>query len=74
MKIIAEMLAEAVEECITCEGSGRRQPPGYALSVGCIDCRGTGKALTEQGYALVEFMDRWLGPKYASNDHGHSLY
>lgn len=74
MGIIAQLLAETVEECVTCDGSGRRKPSGYALSVGCVDCRGTGQMLTEQGHALVEFMDRWLAPKFAQSDHGHTLY
>ena len=74
MKIITELLAEAVEECITCDGTGRRKPSGYALSVGCVDCRGGGKMLTTEGHALVEFLETWLGHKYAEADHGHSLH
>lgn len=74
MKIIAELLAEAVETCITCDGSGRRKPTGYALSVGCMDCRGTGNMLTNEGHALIEFMERWMAHKFAEADHGHSLH
>ena len=74
MKLIRELLAEAVETCTTCDGSGRRQPPGYRLSVGCADCRGTGNMLTDEGIELVEFLHLWLAPKFAEVDHGHSLH
>lgn len=79
MKIIAELLAEAVEECLTCDGSGWRVPPtpgveGSWNARHCLDCGGHGKALTTEGYALVEFATLWLAPKFADTDHGHSLH
>ena len=76
MKIIAELLAEAVEECITCGGTGWRFPPINPSGWGthCVDCRGNGKALTTEGWALVEFLELWLGRKFAEADHGHSLH
>lgn len=74
VKIIAELLAEAVETCVTCDGNGWRKPPGNIHPVGCPDCRGNGNMLSDSGHELVEFMTRWLQPKFSERDHGHSLH
>lgn len=73
MKVIREILAEAVEPCITCPGTGWITS-GRGGRLWCVDCKGTGQMLTEDGHALVEFLMRWIGPKFAEADHGHSLH
>jgi DnaJ-class molecular chaperone len=75
VKIIAALLAEAVETCATCDGNGfLSKPSGYPSQVRCPKCGAKGRVLTTEGHKLVEFVTLWLGPKFADRDHGHSLH
>ena len=77
MKIIAELLAEATEECVTCGGVGYYPAPTPYMANRqrwCIDCRGRGLMLSDDGRALVEFAAMWLAPHFAETDHGHGLH
>lgn len=69
MKIIREMLAEAVESCDRCVDGWLSSTQGGAW---CTYCLG-GEVLTTEGYELVDFLAKWLAPKFAEADHGHTL-
>jgi hypothetical protein len=70
VKIIPELLAEAVEDCITCDGSGHLEPPTASTVRWCYHCLG-GVVLTTEGHQLVDFLTKWLTPKFAEVDHFH---
>jgi hypothetical protein len=74
MKLIKAILAEALEQCITCPGTGWMQlGEGRTGRVWCPDCKGTGKMLTDDGQELVEFLRKRLG-HFAEADHTHSIH
>lgn len=73
MSLIKRLLAEALEACITCPGTGY-----IVLGRGgrqwCPDCKGTGQMLTDDGHELVEFLAKRLSTKFAAEDHTHSIH
>ena len=74
VKIIRELLAEAVQTCTDCNGSGRWGSPLWlddSPIMWCYHCHGTGKQLTPEGAELVGFAAHWLKPHFASEDHFH---
>lgn len=72
MKLIRELLAEATERCVTCDGRGWHDR--FGGNTWCVDCRGTGAMLTDGGHELVKFLTTWLKGRFADEDHGHSLH
>lgn len=78
MDLIKAILAEAVEPCITCTGTGWAQlgTPGSSRTgrVWCPDCKGTGSMLTDDGEKLVAFLRQRLGSHFAEADHTHSIH
>ena len=60
MKLIPEVLAEAVEDCDVCGGGGwwERLPPAND-AVSCLRCHGGGKVLTDEGRDLITFLARF---------------
>ena len=75
MDLIKAILAEALEQCITCDPNrpGYRKLPGTGHAW-CPDCKGTGQMLTDQGEVLVAFLAARLGPRFADADHTHSIH
>jgi hypothetical protein len=73
MSVIQRLLAEAVEPCITCPGTGWITT-GRGGRLWCVDCKGTGHMLSEDGHALIEFLAKRLAVKFAAEDHTHSIH
>lgn len=71
MKIIRELLAEAVGPCPACDSTGWWNA---SRNIPCDECEGTGKKLTPEGSELVGFAAHWLKPHFADTDHEHEFH
>ena len=72
VRLIPELLAEAVEVCEVCGGSGRwdRLPPAIDCAP-CLRCHGSGKVLSCDGRDLITFLARFMDVAEADHFHDH---